>query len=404
MQKFDFDFDEYKKLLQAVGSMSGLFSDNDSPYIDSRFVEKLYIYSSKARDLTREDKSFDAIIKDDIGVGIKTFTTSSLKSSKSEKVAEFAKDATSGAFINLNLEEIAYKSSVLRNKRVQSDANEYGVDLEKSIYHCLIRTPGLAMVHEEPYPLININSIKPTDKQGKLINKFKKTGHSYFTDGSANYSYNISKNVLFKRFDLMKFDNSPHIKIKIYNDIFSRILNWMKTDLTVTKQKQKVKKFVVLPLYGYKNGNKFLFPGSGLNQWNAGGRKRKFGEAYISVPAIIHKKFPGFFPKKDQKFKLVLPNNKKISAKICQQNDKALMSDPNEDLCDWLYTMIDGSLTNSKKRQKTKNIFTYSDLSSIGKDSVKITKISAKQFHLSTMPIDSYEEFINDELIEDKDD
>ena len=36
---------------------------------------------------------------------------------------------------------------------------------------------------------------------------------------------------------------------------------------------------------------------SGLNQWNAGGRVRKYGEVYIPIPAEIRKLKIGFFQK-----------------------------------------------------------------------------------------------------------
>ena len=76
--KFDFELEKYIELLQAVASMSRLYSDNEKAYLDPRFIEKLFIYTSKARDLSRKDNSFDAIINDNSGVGVKTFGVASM--------------------------------------------------------------------------------------------------------------------------------------------------------------------------------------------------------------------------------------------------------------------------------------------------------------------------------------
>ncbi|MBK7683994.1 MAG: hypothetical protein IPJ26_16725 [Bacteroidetes bacterium] len=58
---------------------------------------------------------------------------------------------------------------------------------------------------------------------------------------------------------------------------------------------------------------------SGLNQWNAGGRKRDFGEVYIPIPVIIHHFIWGnFFPPKESQFNLNVPTGESFSAKVCQ--------------------------------------------------------------------------------------
>ena len=41
-----------------------------------------------------------------------------------------------------------------------------------------------------------------------------------------------------------------------------------------------------IPLYGIQKKEKFIFERSGLNQWNANGRKRDFGEIYIPIPEL----------------------------------------------------------------------------------------------------------------------
>lgn len=403
--KFEFDVQIYENLLKAVASMSRLYSDNSKAFIHPRFVEKLYVHSSGAKDLSRKDMSFDALLAPNIGVGVKTFIAENISIGKSEKVAEFTRLASQGEFDGLDHEGKALKSALLRNSRVSSDANEYSIDITKSIYHCLVRTNGGAIIHEEPYQLINTNNIRPTDSRGCETNKFQSdsTGHTYFTDGQSGYCYNKAKNVLYKRFELNQHKNSEIIPLVIFDDILEKIITWVnltseaKKDIIlpiIDEESSSNKNYVVLPLY--KTSTKEVQEKSGINQWNAGGRKRKFGESYIPIPKIIHKKYPNFFPTSDEKFRLKLPNGKIISAKVCQQNDKALMSDPNTDLCDWLYKIIDLTDLAIMQRFVNKKPYQYADLKMVGKDSVKVTKVNRKdyEYEIESMSLSSYEHFI----------
>jgi len=408
--KFEFNLRVYENLLKSVASMSRLYSDNNKAYIHPRFVEKLYIHCTGAQDLSRKDMSFDALLGKDIGVGVKTFITDNLLISKSEKVAEFTRHAALGEFEGLDHYEKALKSAELRNNRVSSDANEYSIDINKSIYHCLVRTNDGAIIHEEPYLLVNTAEIKPTDTRGNTIKKFitEASGHTYFTDGMSNYCFNRSKNVLYKKFNLSEFNNSEVIPLEIFDDIFERILRWTnlginKVELssnTTTNHESPLiagTDYVVLPLYGTSYKEKKVQPKSGINQWNAGGRERQFGESYIPIPIEIHQKYPNFFPERDKKFKIKLPNRKIILAKVCQDNKKALMSDPNTDLCDWLYNIIDLSKDVSIKRFEEKRPYTYQDLMKVGKDSVRVVKVTDKeyQYEIETMNLGSFDKFID---------
>lgn len=404
-QEFQFNFDLYSRLLKSVAALSKLYSDSKTPLLHPRFIEKLYVYTSNATDLSRRDMSFDALTADSAGVGIKTFIANSIDQLKNEKIAEFTTNARMGDFANLCQTRLAIKSAELRNSRVQSDAGEYNIDLNKSIYHCLVRLGGRAFVHEEPYSLIKLENIHPTDRFGNLIDKFPSAnnGHSYFTDGESKYVFNISKNVLYKKFDLSAHKNSSLVNLEIIEDIFERIsiLIKVKDEIYLSNAKTELLPgvdFVVLPLYGTKNKiSKTVYEKSGINQWNAGGRDRVFGEAYIPVPKEIHDLFPDFFPERDVKFKLKLPNGTIISAKICQSNKKALMSDPNTDLCNWIFKMIDLYAEVYQKRLQEKNPYSYADLKKIGKDSVKVTKVKNMpyEYEIESMNLDSYEEFIN---------
>lgn len=408
IKKFGFEFQIYEELLKAVASMSRLYSDNDKAFIHPRFVEKLYVHCSGATDLSRRDMSFDALLGLDIGVGIKTFIAENISIGKSEKVAEFTRHASIGEFDGLDHYEKAIKSAELRNGRISSDANEYGIDIQKSIYHCLVRTNGGAIVHQEPYQLVDTENIIPTDRRGNEIDKFisDSKGHTYFGDGKSTYCYNKAKNVLYKKFELGNGLNSDLIPLVIFDDIFEQIIKWTSLDGSESKKiiLERITKpelpvigeYVVLPLYGYRGAERVVQEKSGINQWNAGGRQRKFGEAYIPVPQIIHDKSAGFFPNRDERFKIKLPNGKIISAKICQENNKALMSDPNIDLCDWLYRIIDLTDEALKRRYEERRPYTYADLRLVGKDSIKVTKVNNQeyQYEIESMDLGSYDDFI----------
>lgn len=427
LNEFQFDIAKYTELLQAVASISRLYSDNEKAYLDSRFVEKLFIYSSGARDLTRKDNSFDALLGS-AGVGIKTFGVTNANSKKSEKVAEFTTLASKGVFNGLSQEELAFKSSEIRNSRVKTDAAEYGIDIGNSFYHCLLRTNQGAIIHEEPYSCIDISKIKPVDPNTfQEIDRFPNgIGFPCFSDGNNIYSYNTSKNVLFKRFDISKGINSTLISLKIYEGIFEKLLSWYRNDNNTTQSIQhdlngynqnhvgkKITSEIVLPLYSLSKSKslskergypvKVVAEKSGINQWNAGGRERKFGEAYIPIPSIIHEKYPDFFPSRDQKFNLKLPNGKDVIAKVCQENGKALMSNPNHLICEWLFKSIDPNFSEAQylKRLTNHQFYTYKDLEIAGKDAVKISKVTDKSYEIEFMPLGSFEEFINDEADSD---
>ena len=395
----NYDVEKYSELTKAVGALSRLYSESNVPLIHPRFVEKLFCELTGARDLARDDTSFDALLGATIGVGIKTFRSEGFGKSRVEKVAEFTKTAASGFFRNRTKEELALLVAELRNSRIASDAAEYNIEVDKSFYHCLVRLSGGAFVHEEPYSTINIANIVPTNATGTPVAKFSQdsAGHVYFADAANSYMFNTSKNVLYKRFEMSRHFNSQVFPIRIDLDIFSKITRVLEGLPVVSSDKiessEPVLMSVILPLYSTKGGVKRVPEKSGINQWNAGGRLRKFGEAYIPVPISVHQSNPGFFPGRDIKFSLTLPNGKEVSAKICQDDGKALMSDPNTDLCEWLYTVIDGTLRVAESRYTRKAPYAYEDLVRIGKDSVRITRtsINPPRYELSTCDLGAFE-------------
>lgn len=401
------DFARYERLVGIVGAMSALYSESDTAFIHSRFVERLFVHLTGARDLSRMDNSYDAIQNQNQGVGIKTFVVGARASDSVEKVAEFTRNASQGDFDNLSREELAQLVASMRNARIASVNADFDLDSSNPFYHCLVRLPGGAKIHEEPYSSIDLDRIQPTDARGNVIARFSGTtsGHVHFTDGNRKYMFNSAKNVLYQRFELTKFYNSKFMPISIESDILRRLERELGAEVESVLEpaknapEQEVSsgvESVVLPLYSTKYADRRVGPRSGINQWNAGGRARTFGEAYIPVPMDVHKLKPGFFPPRDTKFRLRLPNGKTISAKICQGNDKALMADPNTELLQWLYSVIDGDYRIAESRLGAERPYTYSDLSMVGKDSVRLSKVRGQTdlYELETMPLGSYEDFL----------
>lgn len=389
----ELDLELYSRGMRYAASLSRLFSTSPTPLVDSRFAEKIFCASTGAKDLSRSDMSFDALYDLDAGVGVKTFIAASPTSAKFEKVAEFTKLGPSLA--GLSATELAMEVARLRNLRVMSDASQYGINLARSFYHCLIRVPGKMFAHEEPYELINMENIGSIEE---------KAGSVSFTDGKNQYRFSRSKTVLLKKFDLGTFMNTEPIETPVNDEIWQKILkpmgnsNLATTSSTISSTSEDVAEdFVVLPLYAFsKSKGKYVAEKSGINQWNAGGRKRKFGEAYIPVPSAVHQRRVGFFPPRDVKFRLRLPDGVVVSAKLCQDGSKALMSDPNEIICKWLFATLDGSFEIASDRINERRPYSYEDLLAIGRDSVRIVKrVGANwDYEIELAEVDEFENFI----------
>lgn len=413
-RSFRFDNNLYENLLQSVASLTLLFSDGPHAYIDSRFVEKLFVKSTGGRDISRSDKTFDAIVgeKSDIGVGVKTFTVNVGSKHKFEKVQEMTRFSGGGAFEGVTKADIAYRASEYRNSTITADVKEFDLDMDKCIYHCLIRSAGVAFVHEEPYSLIDLENIRPVDQRGATLKDFPIEGTGIrFTDGVNTYSFSKSKSVLMKRFDLSAHTNYPSMQIEfnpnIWIDIESlreklinvKLASNQIIDSKQTKELVPGRDYVVLPLYSSTRGYPFVELASGINQWNASGRPRNYGESYIPIPKRIHNLAPNFFPDRDSPFSLVLPDSKgKVQAKVCQDGGKALMSNPNDLLCRWLYKVIDPNFSeNNFNKPPQRDPFTYSDLERVGRDSVRVEKKShdgLDHFEITFAALGSYEDFL----------
>ena len=91
-------------------------------------------------------------------------------------------------------------------------------------------------------------------------------------------------------------------------------------------------------------------------------------------------------------FKLKLPNGNELSAKVCQSDNKALMSNPNLELGKWLLREV----LNLKEGE----LLTYEKLQVIGVDSVEVYRLSKNTYKIDFRPIGFYDEFKEKNVIE----
>lgn len=363
--------EHYIKLLQVVGSLSNLFSESKTPFLYYRAAENIFCKALNANNLARGDVSFDAF-KGNIGIGLKTFMHGNGK--KYEKIAEFNKDIEK--FRHLNNEDTMKKIAELRNNRIA--ATERAHDTSKKIYHLVTRKNGMFELHEEEMHYIDFDTLKLDKKRTTDKNIF-------FNDKYGNYKFYIAKSTLYKQF----FCNDPitTFDVKILDDPFEFLISDESKKYYMVHEEEKYEQ-IFLPLYSARSGE--VEEKSGLNQWNARGRKRHEDEVYIPIPRWIHRQFEGFFPydietDKKESFTLVLPDGKKISAKVCQQGGKGFMSNPNRLLGNWILRTI--------LEIPVGQLVTYEDLDRVGIDSVLITKYDDYRFKINFASKGSYEDF-----------
>jgi len=365
---------DYLKLLSAVSKLSGLFSESSVPFINYRVAENIFCRSFNANNLSRSDTAFDANFNS-IGIGLKTFTCNTNNST--EKVAEF--NSLSRVLSNFKGKELAIKLGEFRNDRINLANRLY--DIDSSLYHIVARKEKELLLYETDYNTIDISNIHSVkDNKASL----------QFEDGNNFYSFNYSKSTLFRKFIIPQ--NAFRLPIEIIEDPYTLLLELFENKelKPATDKLVKGQNFVILPLYSTKNKDKKeIAEKSGLNQWNAGGRKRDLGEIYIPIPSELHKKYPNFFPKRDQDFNLQIPTGEIFRAKLCQENSKALMTNPNKALSDWLLRKV--------LQLKEGELATIEKLDKLGFDSVIITKTDNQDFKIDIMKTDTYNEFNSDE-------
>ena len=111
---------------------------------------------------------------------------------------------------------------------------------------------------------------------------------------------------------------------------------------------------------------------------------RNPNELYIPYPAEDRKR-KAFFPPKDKPFKLLLPDGKELSAKVCQDDGKAIMSNPNQELGKWLLRDV--------FELEEGQVVTYDMLKIFGIDSVLFTKESDDVYSVDFCDLGTYESF-----------
>lgn len=358
----------YKKMLKIIGKLTRLFSDSDCPYLPYRVQENIFCKYFEADNLARSDCSADAK-KNKIGVGLKTWM-----GNDDQKIAEFNKLRES--YSTLSGLDLVKRISIYRNERIRITKNLHGID--DMVYHIVKRVPGEMQILEHSFDYIDIENIKLLPNRGNNNN-------TYFTDGNHVYHFSTSKNTLYMIFEDMVMLDS--FGVDILEDPYQELLNLDKT-VNIHRKQTKPENKICLRLYSTKHdGTKFVFEKSGLNQWNAKGRPRHPNEIYIPFPAEDRDRNPGFFPSIEKPFNLKLPDGQIISAKVCQENGKAIMSNPNKTLGEWLLRKV----FELPERQ----LLTYDMLKVFGIDSVVFTKIDNENYSVDFSELGTYEEFYN---------
>ena len=382
-EKFFFKQDEesrklYTDLLKMMGLLSNLFAESKNPFLYYRAMENIFCKAFHADNLSRSDVSAD-VGKNGIGIGLKTFLQNN--GNTFQKIAEFNKE--SYLLRDLTGTDLVRMVSEMRNQRIESTMRI--CNLYDMMYHLVTRSNKYMAIYEEHMDLININNIKITQTNNTTI---------HFTDSLHDYSFSLSKSTLLKRFDTTDKRKILGFDVEVLADPYDFLLNIKngkisKTELNATlNDSDDFIDYIVLPLYSPRT--KQVEERSGLNQWNAGGRPRSENEVYISIPSWIHQKKKDFFTynsdeNKTNPFDVKLPNGKIISMRVAQQKGKALMSNPNSALGEWILRDI--------LELKPKVLVTKEILDMIGIDSVKLSKTGDGRYYLDFLKSGSYEEF-----------
>ena len=368
----------YKRMLSIIGNLTQLFSESDCPYLPYRAHENIFCKYFEADNLARMDCSADAK-KNGIGIGLKTWM-----GQDDQKIAEFGR--LRQTFAGLMGLDLVRKIAEYRNERIRVTKNLNGIDT--MIYHIVKRVPGTMQILEHSFEYIDVDNLTLIPGRGNVNN-------TYFTDGHHTYHFSVSKNTLYMIFEDMELLDT--FDVEIMDDPYNFLMTLMygEEQVLVPEEIPHQIQTVQLPqiclrLYSTKSdGTKFVAEKSGLNQWNAAGRPRNPNELYIPYPAVDRERTVGFFPGRDTVFNLSLPDGTVIPAKVCQQDGKAIMSNPNKILGEWLlrnvFELPEGT------------IVTYEMLERFGIDSVVFTKHDELEYSVDFSEIGTYEDFYGDE-------
>ena len=362
--------EQYKNMLRIIGKLTRLFSESDCPYLPYRIHENIFCKYFQAENVARSDCSADAK-KNNVGIGLKTWM-----GGNDQKVAEF--DRLRETYSNLNGLALVQLISQYRNERLRITKNLYALD--SLVYHIVKRTPGKMQILEHSFDDIDIANIR-------LLNNRGLSNNTYFTDGHHTYHFSSSKNTLYMLFENMQLLDS--VNVPILDDPYAYLTNLeIQTPVATIPTQIDTTNRICLRLYSTKpDGTKFVYAKSGLNQWNAEGRPRNPNEIYIPFPAEDRERNVGFFPSREQPFNLKLPDGRVISAKVCQADGKAIMSNPNSVLGEWLLRNV--------FELPERTLVTYEMLEIYGIDSVIFTKIDDENYSVDFSELGTYERFYN---------
>lgn len=362
----------YKQMLSIIGNLTLLFSESNCPYLPYRAHENIFCKYFEAENLARFDCSADAK-QNRVGIGLKTWM-----GNDDQKVAEFGK--LRETYKNLKGLELVKKVAEYRNERIRVTKNIHGID--EMIYHIVKRIPNVMQIIECSFDYIDIDNITIITGRGNVNN-------TYFTDGKHTYHFSSSKCTLYMIFD--KYNVLDEFAVEIMADPYSYLMNLANSNQTTTMIEEQSLDYtnkLCLRLYSFnKQKGNFVADKSGLNQWNAGGRKRNTNEIYIPYPVEDRRISKNFFPPRDTVFDLHMPDGTIIPTKVCQDNGKAIMSNPNKILGEWLlrtvFELPEGT------------VVTYEMLEKFGIDSVVFTKLNDGSYKIDFAEVGTYEEYID---------
>lgn len=363
----------YKKMLSILGNLTLLFSENNCPYLPYRAHENIFCKYFESENLARFDCSADAK-QNNIGIGLKTWM-----GNDDQKVAEFGK--LKETYKDLEGLELVKKISEYRNERIRITKNMHNIDF--MIYHIVKRIPNTMQILECAFENIDITNITVISERGNVNN-------TYFNDGKHTYHFSTSKNTLYMIFeDYVILDE---FNVEIMEDPYHYLMNLAFSSpiqsLATTEEQYDFSNKLCLRLYSTdKSIGKYVPEKSGLNQWNAAGRKRHENEIYIPYPAEDRRRSTDFFPARDTIFNLLMPDGSVIPSKVCQSDGKAIMSNPNKVLGEWLLRKV--------FELPAQTLLTYDMLEKFGIDSVIFTKIDDNNYKINFSDIGTYEDYIN---------
>lgn len=359
------------RALACVTKMNG--GRGDIPFMYYRGVEEAYCVATGAKNLGKDDIVVDAV-GNGVGVAIKTFLEG--QGSSYQIIGEFGAGKPSYD----KLEPLAKIKKVcgLRNRRIEDAKRLHG--LNEVFYLVFVRGKGKIMMMEQPLRDISLRDIR--------IKKVT-AGTIHFSDGQHEYKFDISDSKLYKKFYSRHAQLTFTVKIlkNPYKALFKLIGNSVPkiTKKNTHANKTKKSESVVLPLFSTGATGKYVPARSGINQWNAKGRKRSADEAYVSVPSWLYDKFPDFLPKNGSEVSIVMSDARSMRCKACQQGGKALMSIPNRALGTFILR--------DELNIKPGKMATYEDLLKAGIDGIRLSKISNKTFSLEVAKVGEYEKF-----------